>query len=254
MLQGVSLVGAGPGDPELLTVKALRCIQQADWIVFDRLVSDEVLALIPSETPRDYVGKTPYGPFTPQSVICDRLIQLARQGYRVCRLKGGDPFIFGRGGEEQIALANAGISVEVIPGISAAFASGAAAGIPLTHRRVSQGVTLLAGNSAEALEHQWGALAQLNHTLVFYMGIKQSFSIQQNLLAGGMPGETPVAVIERATLPAQRAVKSVLSELGALVESHEVATPALIIIGEVVGLAQLEFETFLSEVAIVAVA
>lgn len=166
MLQGVSLVGAGPGDPDLLTIKALRCIQSADWVVYDRLVSDDVLALIPSNTPRDYVGKTPYGPFTEQSKICDRLVQLAKQGYRVCRLKGGDPFVFGRGGEEQIALTAAGVSVDVVPGISAAFAGGAMTGIPLTHRKLSQGVTLLTGHSADSFEHQWEPLANLDHTLV----------------------------------------------------------------------------------------
>ena len=248
MPQGVSLVGAGPGDPDLLTVKALRCIQQAEWVVYDRLVSDDILSLIPADTPRDYVGKTPYGPFTPQSTICERLIVLAQRGYRVCRLKGGDPFVFGRGGEEQLELVQAGLPVEVVPGISAGFASGAAAGIPLTHRRVSQGVTLLAGNSAESLEHQWTALAALNHTLVFYMGVKQSQLIQQNLIAGGMSGATPVAVIERASLPTQRALKGALSGLGALVETHGVTTPALIIIGEVVDLAQIEFEALLSEI------
>lgn len=254
MFQGVSLVGAGPGDPDLLTVKALRCIQKADWVVYDRLVSEKILSLIPPRTPRDYVGKTPYGPFTPQSTICKRLVDLAQRGYRVCRLKGGDPFVFGRGGEEQIELVQAGVPVEVVPGISAGFASGAAAGIPLTHRRVAQGVTLLAGNSAESLEHQWIALAALNHTLVFYMGVKQSPLIQQKLIAGGMSANTPVAVIERATLPTQRALKGVLSELGTLVETHEVTTPALIIIGEVVGLAQVEFENFLSEIDYGAVA
>lgn len=254
MLKGVSLVGAGPGDPDLLTVKALRCIQQADWVVYDRLVSEEILSLIPAGTPRDYVGKTPYGPFTPQATICERLIILAQRGYRVCRLKGGDPFVFGRGGEEQIELAQAGVPVEVVPGISAGFASGAAARIPLTHRRISQGVTLLAGNSADALEHQWEALATLNHTLVFYMGVKQSQLIQQNLIAGGMSGTTPVAVIERATLPTQRALKGVLSGLGALVETHKVTTPALIIIGAVVSLAQIEFENILAEIDLGAVA
>ena len=233
----VYLVGAGPGDVELLTLKALRYIQECDWILYDRLVSEEIRELFPADTNCEYVGKQSGRTTNPQQSICDRLISLARQGHSVCRLKGGDPFIFGRGGEEMLALRNARIEVEITPAITAALGCGAAAGIPLTHRHLSQGITLLTGQAADILGHNWRALRQLNHTLVFYMGVEQAGAIQRQLLAAEMSPEMPVALIERGTLDGQRTIVGELQSMTTLISEHDIKTPAIIVVGAVVELA-----------------
>ncbi|MGF1686472.1 uroporphyrinogen-III C-methyltransferase [Photobacterium japonica] len=242
----VALVGAGPGDPALLTVKATQCIALADVIVYDRLVSDAIRATFPSSARLLYVGKAKGCVSLSQGAINQRLVDLAQQGYRVCRLKGGDAFVFGRGSEELQALAAHDIPVEVVPGITAAAGCTSYAGIPLTHRGVSQGCTFVTAHAEKQTEKQiekqralnWTALAQLNHTLVFYMGLTKADDIATHLQAAGMPALTPVAVIENGCCPEQRVITGMLSALPALVARHHVISPALIVVGDVVALSQ----------------
>lgn len=233
----VMLVGAGPGDPELLTIKALRAIEQADLILFDRLVSEEICQLFPKSTPALYVGKIKNRHSIPQDQLNELLVIKAQQGLNVCRLKGGDSFVFGRGGEEMLTLKKAGISVEVVPGITAASGCTTYAGIPLTHRGIAQGCTFITGHAEKDLDINWQALTQIGHTLVFYMGLSCAADISQHLQNAGMPTSMPVALIENGCCPQQRVVRGELSELSVLVEREKVQSPALIVVGEVVRLA-----------------
>jgi uroporphyrin-III C-methyltransferase len=233
----VTLVGAGPGDPELLTIKALKIIQNADFILYDRLVSKEILELFPTKTPAMYVGKQKSNHSLPQDELNDLLVAKALQGLNVCRLKGGDSFVFGRGGEEMLKLKRAGIEVELVPGITAASGCTSYAGIPLTHRGLSQGCTMVTAHGEKELNLNWEHLAKLDHTLVFYMGLSKSHMISNQLQYHGMSANTPVALIENGCCPQQRVVRGQLQELPQLVERENVQSPALIVVGEVVNLA-----------------
>ncbi len=233
----VWLVGAGPGDPELLTLKALRVIERADVILFDHLVSESIRALFPATTPAFYVGKIKDHHSVPQHELNNLLVEKARSGLNVCRIKGGDPFVFGRGGEEMLRLKAAGIDVELVPGVTAASGCTSYAGIPLTHRGVSQGCTLVTGHAEQELSVEWEALAALGHTLVFYMGLSKAAMISERLMAAGMQPDTPAALIENGCCPEQRVVRGKLQQLADLVEREAVRSPALIVVGEVVNLA-----------------
>ncbi|PSV04507.1 uroporphyrinogen-III C-methyltransferase [Photobacterium leiognathi subsp. mandapamensis] len=231
----VILVGAGPGDPDLLTVKALRCIQQADVIVYDRLVSNEIVELFPHHCERIFVGKEAGNHCVPQGDINQILVSQALNGKLVVRLKGGDPFIFGRGGEELEALLPFKIPFEVVPGITAASGCAAYSGIPLTHRDHAQSVQFITGHLKEGKDQiDWSSLARANHTLVFYMGLNQSHVIRQKLSAYGMSLATPIAIIERGTSSQQRVHTGDLAQLESLAENAE--SPALIVIGSVTSL------------------
>ncbi|SFH16502.1 uroporphyrinogen-III C-methyltransferase [Modicisalibacter xianhensis] len=233
----VCLVGAGPGDPELVTLKALRRLQVAEVILHDRLVSGEILALANPEAQTFYVGKARSQHSLPQEDINQALVDWARQGKRVVRLKGGDPFIFGRGGEELETLAQAGVSFEVIPGVTAAAGCGAYAGIPLTHREHAQSVRFVTGhlkNGSSDLD--WPTLARSQQTLVFYMGLSSLEVIRRELQNHGLPGDTPLALIEQGTTARQRVHIGTLAELPASLTHGLIQPPTLIIIGSVVSL------------------
>ncbi len=231
----VHIVGAGPGDPDLLTLKALRLLQDADVILYDRLVGDEILNLARRDALRLYVGKAKADHAVPQEEIEARLIAFARQGKRVVRLKGGDPFIFGRGGEELEAVRAAGVPVFVTPGVTAAIGCAAAAGLPLTHREAAQALTFVTGHAKGDAEPDldWASLARLGHTLVVYMGVTKAAAIARNLMMHGRSASTPVAVIENGTRPDQKILKGTLSQLGRLVSDGGVEGPAILVIGEV---------------------
>ena len=233
----VVLVGAGPGDPELLTLKALRALQDADVILYDRLVSPGVLDMARRDATRICVGKSADGPSTPQAEINALLIQQARAGQRVVRLKGGDPFIFGRGGEELEALADAGIAFSVIPGITAAAGCAAYAGIPLTHRDHAQIVTFVAGHTdKDGKEPQWPALAQAGQTVVFYMGLGRIGHIAQRLMAHGAPDARPVAIVAHGTTAQQQVLRASLGGIAAAAANAQFSSPALLIVGDVAAL------------------
>lgn len=232
----VFLVGAGPGDAELLTVKALRIIQSADIIFYDYLVSAEIRALFPKETPAIYVGKAKNQHSIAQENLNQLLVQQALAGLNVCRIKGGDPFVFGRGGEELLELRSAGIESEVVPGITSASGCSTYADIPLTHRSVSQGCTFVTGHAEKSLDVNWSALAQLNHTLVFYMGLTRASDITRELLNAGMNATTPVAIIENGCRKNQRNIITALNDLPDAVVREQVQSPALIVVGDVVRL------------------
>lgn len=229
----IYIVGAGPGDPELLTMKAYTVLQSAHIVFVDRLVSKEIRNLIPSRSTVVEVGKAPGQHSVPQEEISAGLIDAASKGFDVCRLKGGDPFVFGRGGEEQQAAQQAGLEVEVVPGITAAAGCAAAAGIPLTHRGLSQAVTLVTAQAADELNINWRALAAPDQTLVFYMGIRQAGQIQTQLVSRGLAPTTTLAIIENGTRPEQRIFHGQLGQLRAMVEQNQIASPALVVIGEV---------------------
>ena len=225
----VALVGAGPGDPDLLTLKAARLLATAEVVVHDALVGDGVLALIPDSAERIDVGKRP-GRAAPQEMISALLVELGRQGRRVVRLKGGDPFVFGRGGEEAEALAAAGVPFEVVPGITSSVAAPAAAGIPVTHRGVSAAFTVVTGHRrAGEPDVDWRSLAKVGGTIVVLMGVSQRAMIADELMAGGLATTTPVAVVESATTDAQVVGRWTLAELA----DAEVHSPAVIVIGPV---------------------
>ncbi len=232
----VAIVGAGPGDPDLLTLKALQRLQDADVIVYDRLIGDRVLDYARRDAECIYVGKAPGRHSYSQDEICALLAHHAVEGRRVVRLKGGDPFIFGRGGEEQAYLRAREIDVEVVPGITAAAGCAATAGIPLTHRGAAQSVTYLTGASGGAVpDYDWDALARLSGTLVFYMGVSTADAIARKLFVAGLPAVTPIAVIENGTRDDQRTIVGCLGNLGAMLRESDVHSPALLVIGEVVG-------------------
>lgn len=230
----VWLVGAGPGDAELLTVKALRAINSADIIFYDYLVSADIRALFPKNIPAHYVGKAKNQHSIAQEDLNQLLVKQALLGLTVCRIKGGDPFVFGRGGEELLELRTTGIEAEVIPGITSASGCSTYADIPLTHRGLSQGCTFVTGHAEKSLDVNWNALAQLNHTLVFYMGLTRADEISAKLLAGGLAADTPVAIIENGCRKDQRDIISTLNEFPETVLREKVQSPALIIVGEVV--------------------
>jgi uroporphyrin-III C-methyltransferase/precorrin-2 dehydrogenase/sirohydrochlorin ferrochelatase len=233
----VALVGAGPGDPELLTLRALRLMQQAEVVLHDHLVSDAVLTYVNPRAERIYVGKEDSRHTLPQEAMNDRLVALARAGKRVLRLKGGDPFTFGRGGEEAAALAAAGVDYEVVPGITSAAGASCYAGIPLTHRDCAQSCVFVTGHRREGGgEPDWAALARPGQTVVVYMGIGALARIAQAMIEHGRSADTPAAVIERATTPEQRVVIGTLATLPELARAADVKPPALIIVGEVVAL------------------
>ncbi len=233
----VYLVGAGPGDPELLTLRGARLIAGADVVVFDNLVSPAIVDLAPASAERIYVGKKAADHTLPQDEINALLVRLAREGRRVVRLKGGDPFIFGRGGEEMEVLVAAGITVEVVPGVTAAAGIAAYAGIPLTHRDHARSVVFTTGFLKDgALDLDWPMLARPGQTLVIYMGISRLAEICGQLIAHGLPPDTPAGVIERGTTPAQRQVVADLATLPERVREAEIRPPALTFVGGVVGL------------------
>lgn len=229
----VAIVGAGPGDPELITLKAARLLAEADVVLYDRLVSPEVLAMASPSAELIDVGKRPGGSHT-QEVINDLLVLTAQSGLRVVRLKGGDPFVFGRGGEEVEALARHGLTAEVVPGISSALAGPASAGIPVTHRAIARAVTVVTGHeAAETPPVDWRAVAQLGGTLVVLMGIERRRAIVAELLDAGLDAVTPVAVVTGATTPRQRVWTGELHEL----PDADVASPSVIVIGAVAAFA-----------------
>ncbi len=240
----VALVGAGPGDPELLTLKALNYLQQAEVVLYDYLVSDEIMALVANDAILVCVGKRAGHHSVPQEKTNQLLVDFAKQGYKVVRIKGGDPFVFGRGGEELEVLVDAGITFQVVPGITAAAGATAYAGIPLTHRDYAQSAMFITGHlKAESDQLDWSTLARGQQTLVIYMGLMKSNYIQEQLIKHGRRAQTPIAIIERGTQLSQKVFKGQLSELADLAKKAE--APALIVIGEVVQLSQ-KLDWFLS--------
>ncbi len=233
----VTLVGAGPGDPELLTLKALRALQDADVILYDRLVSDAVLDLSRRDATRICVGKTAGGAGSTQEQINQLLIEHACAGRRVVRLKGGDPFIFGRGGEELEALAQAQIQFSVVPGITAAAGCAAYAGIPLTHRDHAHSVTFVTGHAdKDGKEPDWRALAQSGMTAVFYMGLARLDHIVTQLIEHGAPVDLPAALIAQGTLPEQHVITGTLTSIAAAAQQAQLQSPTLLVVGQVVAL------------------
>lgn len=232
----VALVGSGPGDAELLTIRAIRFIEQADIAVYDRLVSEEILALLPDSCEKFYVGKEQAKHCVPQDKINEKLVILAKQNKRVLRLKGGDPFIFGRGGEEAEFLLANGVSCHICPGITAASGCTTYAGIPLTHRGVAQGCTFITGHiqNNHQLNLPWDSLTSPSQTVVFYMGINTLPMIAEQLIIHGRSPQTPAALIRKGTQPEQQIFRGNIGNLAQLVKQHNITPPTLIVIGEVV--------------------
>ncbi|MFZ5747413.1 MAG: uroporphyrinogen-III C-methyltransferase [Pseudomonadota bacterium] len=236
----VILVGAGPGDPGLLTVRAVEALKSADVVVHDGLVDLRVLDLAPRTAQRISVAKRRSRHTLPQESINALIVAHVRTGAIVVRLKGGDPFVFGRGGEEVEAVRAAGLRVEVIPGVSAALGAAAEAMLPLTHRDWSSAVSFVAGQCKGLTEQDWSGLAGKGRTLVIYMGVATCPQIAEKLINDGVAPEMPVAVLERATLDGHRALRTLLADLGPMVEREKVESPAIIVVGEVVQLSDAE--------------
>jgi uroporphyrin-III C-methyltransferase/precorrin-2 dehydrogenase/sirohydrochlorin ferrochelatase len=233
----VALVGTGPGDPELLTLRALRLIRQAEVVLYDNLVSDDIMALVPARVERIYVGKERAKHTMRQESINRLLVEQAQAGKRVVRLKGGDPFVFGRGGEEIETLAADGVSFQVVPGITAALGVSAYAGIPLTHRDYAQACIFVTGHLKDGTCNlDWTALARPRQTVVFYMGLVGLAEICRQLVANGRAATTPAAIIQQGTTADQRTIIGTLETLPARAAAAEVRAPSLIIVGEVVHL------------------
>lgn len=236
----VALVGAGPGDPDLLTLRALKAISQADVVVHDRLVSPEIMALVPAGTRLIDVGKMPAFHTMPQDAINELLVSLALQGLNVTRLKGGDPLIFGRGSEEAQALRDAGISVSYVPGITSAQGAAASSGVPLTHRGLATGIRYVTGHRARdaALDLDWPSLASADTTLVVYMGAANIAEIAQRLMLHGLAAQTPVLAVANATTPRERRITTTLVDVDSTPALKRLDGPVLFIIGQVVTLYQ----------------
>jgi uroporphyrin-III C-methyltransferase/precorrin-2 dehydrogenase/sirohydrochlorin ferrochelatase len=231
----VFLVGAGPGDPELLTLRASRLLQEADVVLHDNLVSPAILALLPPATERVYVGKERDNHALPQEEINALLVRLAREGKRVVRLKGGDPFIFGRGGEEIDTLAAEGVPFEVVPGITAALGVASYAGIPLTHRDYAQACVFVTGHLKDGtMDLDWAALARPRQTIVVYMGLLGLPTLCARLIEHGAPPDLPVAVVQQGTTTRQRVITGTLATLPALAAAANLRPPTLTIVGNVV--------------------
>ena len=231
-------MGAGPGDPGLITAKGLRYLQQAEVLIYDRLVSVELLDEAPTTAERFYVGKQPDRHVVPQDEINALIVRSVRQGKRVVRLKGGDPFVFGRGGEEAMACVKAGIPFEVVPGVSSAFAVPAYAGIPVTYRGMARSVALVTGHQAmsDGIDGiDWQSLSRMD-TLIILMGLRNLPEIAKQLVSHGLAPTTPVVTIEWGTLPHQRSVEGTLSTIGARVQEAGILSPALTVVGEVAAL------------------
>jgi uroporphyrin-III C-methyltransferase len=235
----VYLVGAGPGDPDLITVKGRRCLESAEALIYDRLVSPELLQWTPKATMKICVGKKGGHYAFPQAEINRLMVEQAILGKRVVRLKGGDPFVFGRGGEEAEYLTSAGIPFEIIPGVSSAFAVPAAAGIPVTHREMSSSVAVVTGYQSEdsASPVKWGPLARAVDTLVILMPLHRLKQVVSQLVMAGRSPDTPAALIESGTLGNQRQVIATLRDVEAAARRHAIGSPALLVVGEVVNLA-----------------
>lgn len=247
----VYLVGTGPGDPELLTVKALRLIQSADVIVYDRLVSTGIVDLIPAGVARIYVGKQTGNHTLQQEQINALLVKLAQTNRSVVRLKGGDPLVFGRGSEEALYLSRHNVRFEIVPGITSASACTTYAGIPLTHRGLANQVHILTGHCREdaPLDYDWAALAKTDTTLVIYMGVAQIAQITQQLVAHGLSAHTPAAAIEQGTTAQQRVCITTLAKLAQQVDDWQLRAPVLFVIGRVVSLAG-ELDWFIPQVEV----
>ncbi len=238
----VILVGAGPGDPGLLTVRAVEALRGADVVVHDGLIDPRVLDIAPPQARRISVAKKRARHTLPQEAINALLLEHARAGATVARLKGGDPFIFGRGGEEVEVVRAAGLPVEVIPGVSAALGCAAEAMLPLTHRDHASAVSFVAGQCKGLAQQDWSGLAGQGRTLVIYMGVATAAEIADKLIADGVAPDMPVAVLERGTLTGARALRTLLADLGAMVAREKVASPAVIVVGEVVELSDAQDE------------
>lgn len=236
----VILVGAGPGDPDLLTVKAVRALGVADVVVHDGLIDPRVLDLAPPHAQRISVAKQRARHTLPQEAINALIVAHVKAGSVVVRLKGGDPFVFGRGGEEVEAVRAAGLPVEVVPGVSAALGCAAEAMLPLTHRDHSSAVSFVAGQCKGLAEQNWAGLAGRGRTLVIYMGVATASDIADKLIADGVSPDMPVAVLERGTLAGARALRTLLTDLGDMVRRERVKSPAIIVVGEVVLLSDAE--------------
>jgi uroporphyrin-III C-methyltransferase len=232
----VFLVGAGPGDPDLLTRKAERVIKDADMVLYDKLVDDRIVRLVPPGTELMDVGKDPERHKVPQHKINELLVHYARQGKTVVRLKGGDPFVFGRGGEEAEDLTIHGVDVEVVPGISSAIAVPAYAGIPVTHRDYASSVTIITGHEAAGNQLQWNVLAQLDGTLVILMGVGTLAENVTKLVAAGKDAQTPAAIVAHGTTPRQKAITGTLDDIARKAKDASIKAPAVLVVGEVVKL------------------
>lgn len=243
----VAIVGTGPGDPDLLTVKALRIMSEAEVVIHDRLIGPRILDFVHPFARRIDVGKAKGEHSATQERINGLMVHHARAGRRVVRLKGGDPFVFGRGGEELEHLHRAGIEADVVPGITAATGCAAATGIPLTHREFSSAVTFVTGHGKAGVDQpDWAGLARLGHTIVIYMGVSTATDIADALIANGMDRNMPVAVVENGTRPDQKTARGAICDLPALIEGHKIVGPAIIIVGEVAALGVMETTSFLS--------
>ena len=238
LFRSVSIVGAGPGNADLLTLRALRLLQEADVVVYDRLVGPDILGYARRDAERIYVGKGKGRHTRSQAGINALMTARAKAGQRVVRLKGGDPYIFGRGGEEMVYLRRAGVAVEVVPGITAAAGCGASAGIPLTHRDYVSAVTFVTGHATSGEpDLDWAALATGRHTLVVYMGVSTAGTVARRLIEHGMDPATPAAIVENGTRANEVVVIGSVAELGRMVAANRIVGPAVIIVGDVVRLA-----------------